>query len=473
MSKTIGLLTRTLALTLCLFLLSTATVPAQDRSILLIVADDLGVDVAKFYRLNVGRLTTNPPAPPTPNLAALARNGVVFRHAWATPWCSPTRAALLTGRYPFRTGIGVPISHIPTKANAELRLGDFTLPRAFQRARPDHYLLAHVGKWHLSRQSVNDPNLAGWPYFVGPRPDNSAKLDNHYDWSKTRNGVTTDHVTRWATSDEVDEAVAFIRGAKDQGRPYFVWLALSAVHGPYQKAPNPLHTRDALPDTGASDRAYFETMVQAVDTEIGRLLQDVDLTTTTVIFMGDNGTPGEVTAAPYPTDRMKGTVYEGGVRVPLLVAGAGVVAPGRVVNRVVSAVDLFPTILALAGIDPAAAVPPEAAIDGVSILPYLENRTGTALRRYAYSEAFAPCWNNNFQRAIANDRYKLIRRKDGSGAFYDLVADPYERTDLLPRTLTTAQRSNLNTLTRNMTDLLATGAGPCVLSTAPPDPASP
>jgi arylsulfatase A-like enzyme len=212
--------------------------------------------------------------------------------------------------------------------------------------------------------------------------------------------------------------------------------------------------------------SYYETMVEAMDTEIGRLLRDVDLATTTVFFIGDNGTPGGVTASPYPSSRAKATPYEGGVRVPLLVAGAGVVTPGRVVARIVSAVDLYPTILELAGIDLATAVPAGTRIDGVSIVPYLRDQTGTPLRRYVYSEKFPLCWDRSYQRAIANSRYKLIRRADGSRAFYDLGSDPYETTDLLARTLTTTQRSNLDTLTGQMSNLLATGDGPCEPVTA-------
>jgi arylsulfatase A-like enzyme len=124
---------------------------------------------ARFYPLNAGRRTTSPPAPPTPNLTRLAQNGVLFRRAWATPWCSPSRAEILTGRYPFRTGIGDPISKNPATASGELRLDEFTLPEAFQKAKPDQYLLAHVGKWHLSRRGADDPNRHGWPYFAGPR----------------------------------------------------------------------------------------------------------------------------------------------------------------------------------------------------------------------------------------------------------------------------------------------------------------
>jgi arylsulfatase B len=480
MCEIVGLLMRALPLPLALLLLLGAGgARAQDRNILLIVADDFGVDAASFYPLTAGRRTTSPPAPPTPNLARLAQNGVLFRRAWATPWCSPSRAEMFTGRYPFRTGIGDPIPKDPAAANGELRLDEFSLPEAFQAAKPGQYLLAHVGKWHLSRRGADDPNRHGWPYFAGPRPDLALLphygtyfrvngVDYYGPWPKTVNGATTAAVTTYATTDQVDEAIAKIREAKAQvpSKPYFVWLAFSAPHAPYEKPPNALHSRDALPVTGASRRAYYEAMVEAMDTEIGRLLQEVDLATTTVFFIGDNGTPNEVTVSPYPSNHAKGTPYEEGLRVPLLVAGADVVTPGRVVTRIVSAVDLYPTILELAGIDPATVVPAGTRIDGVSIVPYLRNQTGTPLRQYVYSEEFPLCWDQNYERAVANSRYKLIRRADGSRAFYDLSSDPYERTNLLSRTLTTTQRSNLDTLTRQMTELLATGAGPCAPVTA-------
>jgi arylsulfatase A-like enzyme len=202
-------------------------------------------------------------------------------------------------------------------------------------------------------------------------------------------------------------------------------------------------------------------MVEAMDTEIGRLLRSVDLATTTVIFVGDNGTPAEVTASPYNNRHAKGTPYEGGVRVPLLVAGAGVAAPGRVVERIVNGVDLYPTILELAGIDPAAALPSGTRIDGVSIVPYLRNQVGTTLRTFVYAEEFPDHrFDRLFERAIANCCYKLIEREVGSREFYDLRADPYETKNLLGTALTTNQTNNLNTLDSRLDALIATTPPP-------------
>jgi arylsulfatase A-like enzyme len=234
---------------------------------------------------------------------------------------------------------------------------------------------------------------------------------------------------------------------------------LSAPHAPYEKPPNSLHSRDALPQTGVPRRSYYEAMIEALDSELGRLLKEVNLADTTVIFLGDNGTPSEVTASPYSTKQAKGTPYEGGVRVPLLVAGAGVVAPGRMVERIVSVVDLYPTILKLAGIEPQAVLPAGTVLDGVSLVPYLQNNVATALRSFVYAEEFPDCFNRDYERAIANCCYKLFRRADGSRAFYDLKADPYEAKNLLARQLSATQRSNLATLTAQMDGLLA-GATP-------------
>jgi arylsulfatase A-like enzyme len=145
-------------------------------------------------------------------------------------------------------------------------------------------------------------------------------------------------------------------------------------------------------------------------------------------------------------------MYQGGLRVPLLVAGAGVVTPNRRVSALVSAVDLFSTILDLAGIDPMA-VPPN---DGVTLIPYLQARTHPARRSWLYSEQFTTAYNKNWQRAIRNARNKLIERHDGSREFYDLIDDALEANNLLKGSLTTAQRNALRSLDRRMDTLLAT-----------------
>ena len=432
---------------LCLSLISLCSQAAAlspTSNILLLIADDFGVDVASFYPVG-SRQQTTPPPPPMPNLKVLAKQGVIFNSVWASPWCSPTRAQILTGRYNFRTGIG--------RANGDseppLQTSEVTLPEVFTAAFGDLYAGANLGKWHLS-SGENDPAVHGWPHYAGGHP-NLGHLDSYFSWPKTVDGVTSTS-TVYATTDTVDETLKVIAQAKADGKRYFAWTAFNAPHDPWHEPPAALHPKTPLPPTGATNRAKFEAMVEAMDTEIGRLLRNVSLADTTVIFIGDNGTQGSVIAAPYPKTKGKATMYEGGVRVPLLIAGAGVVSPNRRVSALVSAVDLFPTILELAGA-PLRKHPPN---DGVSLIAYLQARPHPARRSWVYSEQFTTAFDRSWQRAMRTGRYKLIERFDGSREFYDLSNDVFEATNLLLGTLSSGQRSALSQLDRRIDTLLAT-----------------
>ena len=278
--------------------------------------------------------------------------------------------------------------------------------------------------------------------------------------------------TTYATTDTVDETLRRIRAARDEARPYFLWVAFNAVHQPFHRPPDYLHSRHELPATGAPKRAYYEAMVEALDNEVGRLLRGVDLTDTTVIFIGDNGTPRDVIAEPYDARHGKLSLYEDGIRVPLLIAGAGVAAPGRTVDGLAQGVDLYPTILELAGVDSQTAVPEGTQIDGVSLVPYLENEEAPPVRAVAYSEQFVlGAYRNRFERTIRNDRFKYIERAPGLGVpereFFDLDADPHERANLLSKEIGPAERQELNELARSLRALLATRCdGPCVMDAA-------
>ncbi|HEX6014553.1 MAG TPA: sulfatase/phosphatase domain-containing protein [Geminicoccaceae bacterium] len=166
------------------------------------------------------------------------------------------------------------------------------------------------------------------------------------------------------------------------------------------------------------------------------------------------GTSPEATAKPYRSGGAKGTVYQG-VHVPLLVAGAGVVSPGRTVAALVNTVDLFPTILKLAGIDPWAVLPPGARADGVTLLPYVGNRAHPNPRGWAYAEEFYTSYQDRWERAIRDGRYKLIEGADGSREFYDLGADPLENKNLPGQTLTVTQMERLRALDRQLDKVLA------------------
>jgi arylsulfatase A-like enzyme len=169
--------------------------------------------------------------------------------------------------------------------------------------------------------------------------------------------------------------------------------------------------------------------VEALDTEVGRLLPVVDRANTHIIFLGDNGTPGMVIQPPFTNTRAKDTLYEGGIHVPLIISGPAVVSPNRTNNTPANAVDLFATILEMAGSSSATAVPTNVTLDSRSLMPALQDTN--AIFRLAYSEEFgANVPASAGGRALRDDRYKLIRFNDGRDEFYDLQTDPTELTNL-------------------------------------------
>lgn len=420
---------------------------AASRSVLLVILDDFGMGEASFVPPGALRLPTQPPAPPMPNLTRMAGAGMVFGNAWVQPECSPTRAALITGQYGFRrtNGVGEWID----EASPSLPAASFTLPEAFRAsAAGSDYVLAHIGKWHLSRMSEGRqmPLVHGWPAYEGPISGGALNSYVGYYEYAAANGIVQQarQAVDYATTEQVNDTLTVIGEATAAAKPYFITLAFNAPHSPYSKPPDRLHHYVGLPTEAAPDpalaRAYYEAMVESIDTELGRLLGQVDLATTTVIVVGDNGTPGMVTAAPYPRARAKSTLYEGGIRVPLLIFGAGVVG-GTVVQSIVTGVDLYPTILELAGIDPRQVVPAGNPLDGVSLVPFLTGALGPTdqVHAHVYADKFTDQWDVDARRAIRNATFKLIDREgEADDQLFDLVIDPLETQNLLAASLTPA-----------------------------------
>jgi len=355
---------------------------AHSGNVLLIVADDLGVDEVGAY--GVG---TSPP--PTPFLDAIAADGVLFRNAWSSPVCSPTRAGILTGRYALRTGIGYLV-----QTTAELGLDEVTLPELLDAGTDGAYAHAAIGKWHLGESVAAGgalaPNLAGFDHFAGVLANLKPPLTDYFTWEQVEDGVTTT-ATGYATTRQVDDALAWIDAAPE---PWFCYLAFNAPHVPFHAPPPGLHSVDL---SGAGDplddpRPYYEAAVQALDAEIGRLLIGIaDLRErTTVVFVGDNGTPQQVSLPPFEPTHAKGSLYEGGVNVPLLVSGPTVVAPGRECDALVSTVDLFATVAELAGVEPADVLPEGRPLDSVSLGPYLREPGRPSRRATLFTELFRP-----------------------------------------------------------------------------------
>lgn len=274
------------------------------HNILFILADDIGTDALALYNTN----TVGTSFAPTPNLDALAAQSVRFRNCYGYPSCSPTRSCLLTGRYGFRTGLGAAIddAHDPY-----LSPRDYTIAKALS-ANPQlgiHH--AQIGKWHLSEAAI-DPNLiGGWSHYSGYL---GGERESYFDWEKTVDGVATPHTTNYCTTDSTTDAINWIAAQGTNRR--FLWFAPKAAHSPLHKPPNELHSYDSLSgseaDIAAQPKEYYKAMIEALDTELGRVLTNVNFSNTLVVFMADNGTPTETIQSPYTTTQCKGTLFEGG-----------------------------------------------------------------------------------------------------------------------------------------------------------------
>lgn len=410
---------------LCILLLCVSAAAQTRPNTLFIVADDVGVDAIACYGLGAA-------PPPTPNIDALAARGVRFANAQSCPLCSPTRASALTGRHGFRTGIGTALgANNPGLAPSEVLLPELLNPVGVRTAL--------IGKWHLGDdQGALTPTVEGFAEFTGSM---QGALPNYSRWPKVSNGQTSVE-TAYATTDLVDETLAFV--ARQSG-PWCALLTFQAAHTPLHEPPAHLHTQNlAGLDPSTSPIPFFKAMVQAMDTEIGRLLANIPAATlarTNIVFLGDNGSARQTVSAPFDPTRAKGTIYQGGVHVPLIVAGPSVGGAPRVEPALAHAVDLFATLAALQGVDARAAVPATTPLDSVDLRPVLA-AAGQTARAYSYTQGFAGSTamsQPGDTESMRNARFKLLRfRQAGGGVreeFYDLASDPFENAELLAQPL--------------------------------------
>lgn len=452
---------------------------AKPPNILLIIGDDMGVETLRSF--GVGADT-----PATPNLDRLAASGVRFNRYFSQPVCSPTRATMITGRYGFRTGVGRPTGGaasgplppdppIPAGSPAEggrrsgegnaeggpspgLGAHEYTLPKAFAARKELGYATAAIGKWHLADKNngwEKHPNLVGFDHFSG---DLRGAVWSFFAWAKDVNGVLSTK-TGYGPTDQVDDATAWITARGD--RPWFMWFSFNLGHTPLHLPPKKLLVSDyshldPKADPGVNPKPYFKAMLEAMDTEIGRLLASMSpevRANTYVIFMGDNGTTGENISAPFTSTHAKGTVYEGGIHVPLMVSGPGVARNGES-NALVNSADMFATILDMARI-PRSTAPAGSAVDSVSFFPYLAQPGMPSIRTWVYADTFTPVQGyKGGQYAIRNDTYKLLVRARQE-EFYDVATDRAEAHNLLKGTLTPAQQKAYTALRSQLTALHA------------------
>jgi arylsulfatase A-like enzyme len=341
-------------------------------NVIVILIDDMGQRDCGCYGSNYFK---------TPNIDKLAKEGLRFTQAYAAcPVCSPTRAALMTGRYPQRTGItdwlpgrgdlpGQPLAR--PKLPSELLLSEITIAKALKDAG---YVTASIGKWHLGGEG-HDPTKYGFDINIAG--DHTGTPRSYFapfqNKQGTMPGLENAPAGEYLTDRLTTEAVKFI--AANKAKPFFLYLPHYAVHTPLRAKPDVV-AKYATKPAGQQGNPTYAAMVEGMDDSVGGILKALDehklVENTLVIFTSDNGglaTLEGMPAAPTfngPLREGKGYLYEGGVRVPFIVRGPGVAKPGSTTDAIACSIDIFPTILDLCGVKSSAKV------DGVSLAPVLK-----------------------------------------------------------------------------------------------------
>jgi arylsulfatase A-like enzyme len=393
-------------------------------NIVVIVADDMGyADIGVHGARDI----------PTPNIDALAQGGIRFTDAYVTgPYCSPTRAGLLTGRYPQRFGHEFNLGLNP---GLGLPLDEKTLA---DRLKAAGYRTALFGKWHLGADSAFHPMSRGFDEFFGFLGGAHSYFDVMADTQPILDGRKPAQAIGYLTDTLSARAVDFIKRQRSQ--PFFLYLAYNAVH-------TPMHATDKylarFKNIGDEQRRTYAAMLSAMDDGIGRTiaaLREQNLEENTlIVFFSDNGgptMPGTTIngSSNAPLRGSKRQTWEGGIRVPFIMRWKGRLAEGKVDSRPIIQLDVFPTALAVAGVT----ATPEWKLDGVNLLPFLT--TGTAAEPHE-----ALYWRLGSNMAIRKGDWKLVRTQDGA-----LRAEHDELRDL-----SSAQLFNLETDIGEKNDLSA------------------
>ena len=412
------------------FLFFTNIIFAQQPNVLFIIVDDIGVGPVPNYLPSSTKANM-------PHLEAMMNEGITFDNVWSNPICAPSRANILTGKHGFRTNV------LNATDLATLSQDETTLHEYIEQSSNGTYSNSLIGKWHLGggggmNANLDYPNESGIEYFAGIM---SGGVQDYNDYDLVINGqqtATTDYITTKFT----DLAIDWIN---NQNQPWFCWLAYNAAHTPLHLPPNNMHTQGNLPTDATSiannPLPYFLAMIESIDFEMGRLFDNIpasELENTVIIFVGDNGTSQNVIELPYPGNRGKGSLYQGGVHVPMVISGAGVNRANEREDALVSFSDLFATIVELTGTSLSQIH------DSYSFAPLLSAQ-GDGQRDCMYTEVQSG--GNSDGWASRNETYKYISLANGGQRFYNLIDDPYESNNLLPvNTLTTAELVEFNKL---------------------------
>jgi arylsulfatase A-like enzyme len=396
---------------------------AARPNIVFILADDLGyADVSCYGQRDYT----------TPNVDRLAIEGLRFTQAYSNSAnCSPTRTGLITGRYQTRLPVGLeePIN-AGTPKNIGLPPSHPTLPSLLKKAA---YGTSLVGKWHLGFLPDYSPLKSGYDRFFGIF-SGAADYFNH-GFDAARSGAEAGQLYEqevpverhgYMTNLLGDRAVETIEGYARAKEPFLLSLHFTAPHWPWEgpdDEPESKRIRNIFHRDGGTQKTYA-TMVQSLDSNIGRVLQALDVhglsANTIVVFTSDNG--GERFSKTWPFTGMKGELLEGGLRIPAIARWPGRIPAGAVSEQVMISMDWMPTLLAAAGTETDPAYPP----DGDNLLPVLTGRASPHPRKLFWR------FKAGEQRAVRDGDWKYLQIA-GNEFLFDVVKDPRERANLKDR----------------------------------------
>lgn len=356
---------------------------------------------------------------PTPHIDSMAKNGVRFTNGYVScPVCSPTRAGLITGRYQQRFGhefnTGPPPGSL--REFVGLPLTETTLADLMKKAG---YVTGAVGKWHLGMQPKYHPFKRGFDGFFGFQHGGHSYLKLAPDkYNPIQKGTEPVHEKEYLTDAFSREAVAFIERHRDE--PFFLYLAYNAVHTPLQATEKYL---SRFANIENKKRQTYAAMLSAMDDGIGAILKTLREhgleQDTLVFFFSDNGGPTANTSRNDPLRGTKGTMYEGGIRVPFLMQWPRRVSGGKTYEKPVIALDVLPTAIAAAG----GQLPADRPIDGVDLLPYVTGEKKAAPHDTLF-------WRSGDRYAVRSGNWKLVKPRAGGTELYDLSNDIGESKNL-------------------------------------------
>jgi arylsulfatase A-like enzyme len=382
---------------------------AKKPNIILVLADDLGyADLSIHGCKDI----------PTPNIDSIGRDGVRFTNAYVScPVCSPTRAGIMTGRYQERFGHWYnPGPPAQSGTDVGLPLTEITIADLLKRAE---YKTGLVGKWHLGLDPKFHPMQRGFDEYFG-------FLHGSHSYTKPKGdplnlilrGTEPVDEKEYLTEALKREAVGFI---ERQGLdPFFLYFAPNAVHTPMEA---PRKYLDRFPNIADPKRKTYAAMLGALDDAVGAVIETVRRKgiedNTLVIFLSDNGGPPQANAScNAPLSGAKGTVQEGGIRVPFMMKWPDQVSRGKVYDRPIISLDILATCLVAAHGE----TPKDRVVDSVDLLPYVHGKAG--------SPHEALFWKFHQNAAIRKGKWKLIRNDDGTSRLYNLSNDIAEEHDL-------------------------------------------